>query len=77
MAQGNLQLWKQLLCPNHSQVLIIFVFMQEKSDLKLLSRWCHLVAISVFFLILKGKQTHLPSHRMSVNAVPVGYLSHK
>lgn len=51
--------------------------MQEKSDLKLLSRWCQLVAISVFFLILKGKQTHLPSHRMSVNAVPVGYLSHK
>lgn len=51
--------------------------MQEKSDLKLLSRWCHLVAISVFFFILKGKQTHLPSHRMSVNAVPVGYLSHK
>lgn len=55
MAQGNSQLWKQLLCPNHSQVLIIFVFMQEKSDLKLLSRWCQLVAISVFFFYLKRK----------------------
>lgn len=55
MAQGNSQLWKQLLCPNHSQVLIIFVFMQEKSDLKLLSRWCQLVAISVFFFNLKRK----------------------